>query len=236
VILRKLVVLAGLGAALSLAIAGGSGAGGTTLRFGTPVYVDQQLAGGEPEVIADTLHGDFVYTAHEGTTHLYRDGYTMSPWGDFQFVSNYCNQVNTWHSTDGVNWIRAGYLGTGGCMQLPAQNTGFSDPDLTFDAGGRLYNTGIDLANDALFSSNDGGVTWDKGTANCHNGDRPWLAGGSAGQVFMNTDTVEGDASGQQIFVSTDGGQTCSQTGISGVGTLADGTTYSGVGGGLGNL
>ena len=36
----------------------------------------------------------------------------MSPWGDFQFVSNYCNQVNIWHSTDGVNWFRAGYLGT----------------------------------------------------------------------------------------------------------------------------
>jgi hypothetical protein len=230
VIFRRVLLLAGLAAAIGLALAGGSGAGGSTLSFGAPVFVDQQLAGGEPEVIADPLHGTLVYTAHEGTTHLYRDGYTMSPWGDFQFVSNYCNQVNTWHSKDGINWFRAGYLGTGGCMQSPMQNTGFSDPDLTFDASGRLYNTGINLANDSIFSSPDGGVTWDKGTPYCHNGDRPWLAGGAAGQVFMNSNTLEGDASGQQIFVSTDGGNTCSTTGISGVGTMADGTSYTGNG------
>ena len=95
---------------------------------------------------------------------------------------------------------------------------------------GRLYNTGIDLANDSIFSSPDGGVTWDKGTPYCHDGDRPWLAGGAAGQVFMNSNTLEGDASGQQIFVSTDGGNTCSTTGISDVGTMADGTSYTGNG------
>jgi hypothetical protein len=226
---RSLPLLAGLAAALGLLLAGGSGATSTSIGFAAPVYVDQHLAGGEPEVIADTLHGKLVYTAHEGTTHLYRDGYTMSPWGDFDFVSNYCNQVNVWNSSDGINWFRARYLGST-CPQSPTQNTGFSDPDLTFDASGRLYNTGIDLANDALFSSTDGGTTWDRGTPYCHNGDRPWLAGGAANEVFMNTDTVEGDASGQQVFVSTDGGQTCSTTGISGVGTMADGTTYSGVG------
>src|SRR6185503_13096322 len=116
---------------------------------------------------------------------------------------------------DGINWIRARYLGTG-CPQNPAQNTGFSDPDLTIDAGGRLYNTGIDLANDAIFSSPDGGTTWNKGTPYCHNGDRPWLAGGAADQVFMNTDSLDGSGNGHQIFVSNDGGNTCSQTGIVG--------------------
>ena len=47
------------------------------------------------------------------------------------------------------------------------------------DAGGRVYNTGIDLVNDALFSSVDGGKSWDRGTAQC-DGDRPWLAGAKA--------------------------------------------------------
>jgi hypothetical protein len=227
---RRLVLLAGLSALLGLALAGSSGgATQSAVGFATPVYVDQQLAGGEPEVIADTLHGKLVYTSHEGTTHLYRDGITMSPWGDFSFVTNYCNQVNVWNSTDGVNWFRARYLGTT-CPQSPTQNTGFSDPDLTFDASGLLYNTGIDLANDSLFSSPDGGTTWNQGTPDCHDGDRPWLAGARANQVYLATDTVEGSGSGHQIFVSNDGGQTCSSSGVPDNGPLPDGGSYSGFG------
>ena len=38
-----------------------------------PVYVDQQLAGGEPLCSTDTVH-TLLYTAHEGTTHIYRPG------------------------------------------------------------------------------------------------------------------------------------------------------------------
>jgi hypothetical protein len=211
---------------------GGAGAAKTTPAgptFAPPVYVDQQLAGGEPEVFADTLHGTLVYSSHDGTTHLYRDGIVMSPWGDFSFVSNYCNQVNVWTSPDaGTNWYRDRYLGT----QCPANPTftGFSDPDLTQDAGGRLYNTGIDLVNDALFSSIDGGKTWDKGTPSCHDGDRPWLAGGQADQVFMGTDTVEGSRSGHQVFVSNDGGTSCSATGTDDNGALPDGGSFTGDG------
>jgi hypothetical protein len=205
-------------------------AGPSGPTFAPPVYVDQQLAGGEPEVIADAQHGTLIYSAHEGTTHLYRDGVVNSPWGDFSFVSNYCNQVNIWTSRDaGTNWFRDRYLGSP-CPTSPAINTGFSDPDLTQDAGGRVYDTGIDLVNDAVFSSIDGGQTWDKGTANCHNGDRPWLAGGKPNQVFMSTDTVEGSGSGHQVFVSNDGGSTCSTTGIADNGTLPDGGSYSGFG------
>src|SRR5919198_6333607 len=68
-------------------------AGGATSnkpRFGTPLYVDQELAGGEPEAIA-TTHGTLVYTAHEGTTHLFRDGVFGSPQGDQDFITNYRN-------------------------------------------------------------------------------------------------------------------------------------------------
>jgi hypothetical protein len=137
--------------------------------------------------------------------------------------------VNVWNSTDGVNWFRARYLGTT-CPTSPAINTGFSDPDLTLDAGGRLYNTGIDLATDALFSSADGGTTWDRGTADCHDGDRPWLAGAGQNQVYLATDTEEGSGSGHEIFVSNDGGSTCSSTGVPDNGSLADGGSYSGFG------
>ncbi|MFL6066390.1 MAG: hypothetical protein ACJ74N_01500 [Gaiellaceae bacterium] len=215
--------------AVLAALPGSSAAATTAPAFAPPVYVDQQLAGGEPEVFADVLHGRLIYTSHEGTTHLYRDGITNSPWGDFAFVSNYCNQVNTWTSPDGgANWYRDRYLGTT-CPQNLTY-TGFSDPDLTQDAGGRVYNTGIDLANDALFSSLDGGQTWDKGTANCHDGDRPWLAGGLTDQVYLATDTVEGSGSGHQVFVSTDGGNSCSATGIPDNGTLADGGSWTAFG------
>ena len=212
------------------ALPGGSAAGPSVPAFAPPVYVDQQLAGGEPEIFADALHGRLIYSSHEGTTHLYRDGIVNSPWGDFSFVFNYCNQVNVWTSSDGgVNWFRDRYLGSA-CPANPSIDNGFSDPDLTQDAGGRVYDTGINLVNDSLFSSVDGGQTWDKGNADCHDGDRPWLAGGKANQVFMGTDTLEGSGSGHQVFVSNDGGQTCSGTGIDDNGSLADGGSWTAFG------
>ena len=77
----RMTLLGALVVSLGLLLTAGSGtAGKSAVGFGPPIYVDQQLAGGEPEAIMDTLHGKFVYTSHEGTTHLYRDGYTMSPW------------------------------------------------------------------------------------------------------------------------------------------------------------
>ena len=217
-------------AAMTAALPSAGGAAPSAPTFAPPIYVDQQLAGGEPEVFADTLHGTLIYTAHEGTTHLYRDGLISSPWGNFSFVTNYCNQVNIWTSPDGgTNWYRDRYLGSP-CPTNPSQ-TGFSDPDLTQDAGGRVYNTGIDLVNDALFSSVDGGKTWDRGTAFCHDGDRPWLAGGKANQVFMGTNAVEGTSStGHEVFVSNDGGNSCSATGIDGTGSLSDGGSFTGDG------
>jgi hypothetical protein len=223
-------VLSVIGLVALLGALRGAHAATTPPSFAPPLYVDQTLAGGEPEVFADTLHGRLIYTSHEGTTHLYRDGIVMSPWGDFNFVSNYCNQVNVWTSPDGgVNWYRDRYLGSP-CPTAPTINTGFSDPDLTQDAGGRVYNTGIDLVNDALFSSADGGQTWDKGTPDCHDGDRPWLAGGKANQVFMGTDTLEGSGSGHEVFISNDGGATCTTTGIDDNGSLPDGGTFTAFG------
>jgi hypothetical protein len=195
--------------------------------FAPAKYVDDtgRLAGGEPVLTTDPIHHTIVYSSHEGTTHIYKNGLPSET--TFLFLSGYRNQVNNWTSTDGgKTWKFAEFLGTG-FTQPPIQNTGFSDPDLTQDAGGRVYNTGIDLANDALFSSNDGGKTWDRGTPQCHDGDRPWLAGGKKDEVFLATNT---NADGHEIFTSTDGGQTCSTTGIVGEGKLPDGRTFTGNG------
>ena len=196
-------------------------------HFTLPSYVDTSLAGGEPLVMADNVHHTFVYTSHEGTTHLYRTGATsLAP-----VLFNYRNQVNIWTSSDaGAAWRRVTV--PGGFSTNPATNTGFSDPDLTQDEGGRIYNTGINLVNDALFSTNDGGLTWDKGTAQCHDGDRPWLAGAKRDQVFMATDTNEESlsGSGHTIYESTDGGNSCGLTGVKDFGSTPDGGNYTGYG------
>ena len=47
------------------------------LGFAPPIFVDQNLAGGEPLVTADPVHGTLVYTSHEGTTHLYQPGLAL---------------------------------------------------------------------------------------------------------------------------------------------------------------
>jgi hypothetical protein len=202
--------VAAIVAAFLLTPAAAPAAGGPAVGFDKPVYVDKELAGGEPLVFADYKHGTIIYSSHEGTTHLYRPGFT-APLGDLNFAGNYRNQVNIWTSKDdGKTWQRT-VFGQTGFATDPTKNTGFSDPDLTQDEGGRVYDTGIDLANDALFSTNDGGFTWDKGNADCHDGDRPWLAGAKKDEVFMAAD---GNTSGHVIVRSGDGGDSCETTEI----------------------
>jgi hypothetical protein len=191
------------------AAAAPSFAGPAKVHFGKPVVVDNQLAGGEPSIFWDPRHQDYIYSSHEGTTHTFRDGLAGAA-GTVNVATNYRNQVNIWTSKDAKDWARVNLAGTG-FEANPSTNTGFSDPDLTQDDGGRVYNTGIDLVNDALFSSPDGGRTWDRGTLNCHDGDRPWLAAGPKDTVWLANDPGEGDHS---VWISTDGGASCSSTGI----------------------
>ena len=188
-------------------------------------YVSTTLGGGEPFVIYSHGTGNLVYSGHEGTTHIDRT-YAATPGSSCDlktqtgFLCSYDNQVNIWYSSDqGKTWTRS---------PGNPQYTGFSDPSLTEDAGNNIYDTGIDLANDAVYASPDGGKTWAAGTAQCHEGDRPWLAGGKANQVFMSTDTEE---SGHEIFQGTlaGGSITCSN-GIADNGTTASGESYSGQG------
>ena len=216
--------LAGVAALATLGQVGSAGAAGQ-VGFAAPTYVDKVRAGGEPGIIHSTKFGDLVYTAHEGTTHLDREGFAGNSIVQFlcpglTTADCYKNHVWIWTSDDhGASW------------QLRDEGlryTGFSDPDLSEDASGSIYNTGIDLANDSVFSSQDGGKTWPHGNPQCHEGDRPWLAGGKAGELFMTTDTDTGG--GHQLFHSSDFGDSCSGTGISDNGTVGGNTNYSGFG------
>ncbi len=185
--------------------------------------VDPNLAGGEPLVTyySNPINGaDLAYTSHEGTTHLFRDGLVSSDTSNLcatptvppqtlpaGFACSYTNQVNVWTSTNqGANWQRTTVVenGVGSVGPTSPFGLGFSDPDWSIDEGGWLYNTGIDLANDAVFASNDGGRSFPVGNNNCHSGDRPWLAGGTSGEVFLATDTtVDANpslSSGHEIF------------------------------------
>jgi hypothetical protein len=109
-------------------------------------------------------------------------------------------------SDDGHSWQRSNWNGTG-FFTGPDHNLGFSDPDLTEDGAGNVYVAGIDLANDALVSSADGGLTWPTGTVQCHEGDRPWLAGGKGKEVFLATNSSQ---LGHIVVRSVDGGAACS--------------------------
>jgi hypothetical protein len=197
--MRRVILLAAALAALALPAVSGA----EPLTFNPPQYLDQTFPGGEPVLDVDTIHHTIVYSSHEGTTHVYRNGVGVET---LQWATEYRNQTKMWISKDGgLTWSRLDFMGTGFTTD-PTKNTGFSDPDFAEDAGGRIYNTGINLANDALFSSGDGGFNWDKGTVFCASGDRPWLAGGKPGEVFMGTNT---NAGGHEIFVSEDGGNSC---------------------------
>ena len=198
-------------------------AAASPLGFARPVFVDQAKAGGEPFTIRSTKTGNLVYSSHEGTTHLDRAG-LAAPVSVVQFlcpgvttVDCYKNHVWIWRSSDhGKTWISS---------DEGLTYTGFSDPDLTEDTAGNIYDAGIDLVNDTVFSSPDGGRTWPHGNTNCHGGDRPWLAGGVANEVFVS---INASGTGHTIFHSTDAADTCTAGGIPDNGTLEGGVSYHG--------
>jgi hypothetical protein len=209
---------------LAVAPAATVGAAGA-VHYTNPVFVDQTKAGGEPLIWHSSKFGDLVYSSHEGTTHLDRSGLPSSSAGQFVCPDPtrippecYSNHVWIWTSDDhGATWQPRDQG-----LLFP----GFSDPDLTEDAGGNIYDTGIDLVNDATYSSPDGGKTWPTGTFQCHAGDRPWLAGGRAGEMFMSTDPNTGS---HTVFFSNTAGASCLTTGRVDAGSYQGGT-FSGFG------
>lgn len=187
------------GIALAAPRACGSEVRTPPLAFSERVYVDRNRAGGEPvSVVAQD--GSLSMSAHAGTTHIYKDPTALPGAGDF--VNGYTNQTLNWRSTDGgKTWAYIGLNGTGQGPHTLA-SSGFSDPDYAIDAGGRIYNTEINLANVAVFSSGDDGQTYTRGNPEVTSGDRPWVTAGAAEEVYLYVNTL------QQIFRSTDGGLT----------------------------
>jgi len=202
VLLPLALLAAGLplaGAAMGAQPACGSQVKAPALAFGKRVYIDKNRAGGEPvSVVAQD--GSINVSAHAGTTHIYKDPSALPGVGDF--AKGYSNETLNWRSTDGgKTWT---YIGIPVVGAHTATSTGFSDPDYAIDAGGRIYNTEINLANVSVFSSGDDGQTYSRGNPEVTSGDRPWLTAGHENEVYLYVNTL------QQIFHSTDGGITWS--------------------------
>jgi hypothetical protein len=169
------------------------------LDFGKPSYIDENRAGGEPVSIV-AQDGSLIVSAHAGTTHIYKDPAALPGAGDF--AVGYTNQTLNWRSTDGgKTWQYVGLAGQPVGPHSPT-STGFSDPDLTMDAGGRIYNVEIDLANVAVFSSPDDGQSWPYANPVAASGDRPWVTGAEEDEVFLYVNLPK------QLWRSTDGGLT----------------------------
>lgn len=169
------------------------------LKFSEPSYIDQNAAGGEPvSVVAQD--GSIIVSAHAGTTHIYKNPMALP--GASDFAVEYYNQTLNWRSADGgKTWKRVG-LADSGHGPHTLTSTGFSDPDLTMDAGGRIYNVEIDLVNDGVYSSTDDGQSFPFGNALAGAGDRPWLTGGEAEEVYLYVNSPH------LLLRSTDGGLT----------------------------
>lgn len=203
---RSTLAIALLAGGLPAAALGGTAMAGpckapapAKLGFNKPIYIDKTRAGGEP-VSQVAQDGSIIVSAHAGTTHAYKDP-TAIP-GATDFARSYSNQVLNWRSTDkGKTWKFVGLAGLGEGPHSP-QTTGFSDPDLTMDAGGKIYNTEIDLANVSVFASPDDGQSWPVGTPVADTGDRPWLTGADKDVVYLYVNT------GNQLWKSTDGAVT----------------------------
>lgn len=169
------------------------------LAFDEPIFVDKTRAGGEP-VTQVAQDGSISFSAHAGTTHIYKDPDAAGGYGDF--LVGYTNQTLNWRSTDGgATWQ---YVGIPLLREGPhsATSTGFSDPDFTMDLGGRIYNTEIDLANVAVFSSVDDGQSYPFANPEAASGDRPWLIGGEADEVYLYVNSPK------TFWRSTNGGLT----------------------------
>jgi len=72
---RRLVLVGASTLVASAALVGaGPAAARGGISFAPPSFVDQVKAGGEPGIIHSSKFGNLIYTSHEGTTHVDREG------------------------------------------------------------------------------------------------------------------------------------------------------------------
>src|SRR3954449_8266129 len=202
-------------AMVTMAVAAPSGVAQTTtptcpgpppppdLSFSAPTFISQNQAGGEP-VSQVAQDGSILVSSHAGTTHIYKSPDALP--GAEDFIVGYTNQTLNWRSTDhGKTWT---YIGLNGAPSGPHTifSSGFSDPDYTMDAGGRVYNTEINLANVSVYSSSDDGQSYPRGNPVAGNGDRPWLTGQEPNELFLYINSLPL----HYLQRSTDGGRTFS--------------------------
>ena len=169
------------------------------LSFSDKVYVDPAKAGGEPVSIV-AQDGSISVSAHAGSTHVYKDAGAVAGAGDF--AVGYTNQTLNWRSADGGKTWK--YVGIAGAPAGPhsATSSGFSDPDYTMDAAGRIYNTEINLANVSVFSSDDDGQSYNIANPVAASGDRPWITAAEKDEIYLYVNTLK------QLWRSTNGGVT----------------------------
>jgi hypothetical protein len=199
-------------------------AGPTSLRFSHPVVVDHERAGGEPTVIAHPS-GTLLLATHAGNTHYWKSAQEQP---DSAFYGHHKGQTFVWRSEDtGKTWTP---------VDLPVDGSGFSDPDLTIDAAGNIYESEINLANVTVAKSSDAGLTWEANPASMIFTDREWMAADRPNEVFMSGNAifttkppspevlVNHLTNGYALHViqrTTDGGRTWTVQGIDEIGDRA---------------
>ncbi len=146
-----------------------------TPLFSLPKIIDSVRAGGEP-VIAQTLEGTLLASAHPGWTHYHPSEDPTHP--GLELLTPASAQSYLWRSTDGgETWT---HIGLPVSSEGP-RSTGFgvSDPEFTVMEDNTVcYTDLLALASSSVVCSTDDGLTWLPGNVVASGGvnDRQWLA------------------------------------------------------------
>lgn len=193
-------------------------------------YIDTSRAGGEPII---ELHpdGQLLWGSHAGTTHFYSP--EAPAVGTAAFVENYEGQTYYYVSEDGDSWDfvpRTPVSAAAPVLGVPA--TGFSDPEFAIESDGTVYVSEINLANIAIYRSEDGGRTYEiRNVFSFTSSDRQWTAADGEGEMYMTANGFGGGSFpaspvgnlGHFMAKSTDGGMTfgaASTTNTNGIGDI----------------